>query len=157
VFHRAKLIAMKRGIDYIGVGVGAAIFNVEGKIFLARRGPKAKNERGKWDCPGGGVEFGETCAVSLKREMKEEHDIDIEVLDLLGVCDHIIPDEHQHWVSPTYICKIVRGEPKILEPEKCDGIGWFTLEEAARLPLTLTTQQDVPALMRKYPEGYKIS
>ena len=134
---------MKRGVDYIGVGVGAAIFNEEGKLFLARRGPKAKNERGKWDCPGGGVEFGETCAASLKREMQEEHDIDIEILELLGVCDHIIPDEGQHWVSPTYICRIAKGKPKIVEAEKCDSIGWFTFEEATELPLTITTVRDL--------------
>lgn len=147
---------MKRGVDYIGVGVGAAIFNDEGKLFLARRGPKAKNERGKWDCPGGGVEFGETCAASLAREMQEEHAIDIEVLELLGVCDHIISDEGQHWVSPTYICKIAIGEPRIVEPEKCDAIGWFTYEEAATLPLTITTERDLQLLMRKYPQGYRI-
>jgi len=36
---------MKRGEDYIGVGVGAAIFNEEGKVFVMKRGEKAKNER----------------------------------------------------------------------------------------------------------------
>lgn len=144
---------MKRGVDYIGVGVGAAIINDEGKVFLARRGPKAKNERGKWDCPGGGVEFGETCATSLKREILEEHDIEIEVIEMLNLCDHIIPDEGQHWVSPTYVCKIVKGEPKIMEPEKCDGIGWFTLEEAAGLPLALTAQGDMEHLARYLAQG----
>lgn len=146
---------MKRGTDYIGVGVGAAIFDDVGRVFLAKRGPKAKNERGKWECPGGAVEFGETCANSLKREMREEHGIDIEVIELLGVCDHIIADEQQHWVAPTYICKIVGGEPKILEPGKCDEIGWFTLEEAKELPLALTTLEDISKLMLKYPHGYK--
>ena len=32
---------MKRGIDYIGVGVGAVIVNDRGQLFLARRGPQA--------------------------------------------------------------------------------------------------------------------
>ncbi len=51
---------MKKGIDYIGVGVGAIIFNTDGKVFLARRDRKARSELGKWEFPGGGVEFGET-------------------------------------------------------------------------------------------------
>jgi 8-oxo-dGTP pyrophosphatase MutT (NUDIX family) len=51
---------MKRGIDYIGVGVGAIIVNRTGELFLAKRGPLAKNERGLWEFPGGSVEFGET-------------------------------------------------------------------------------------------------
>lgn len=38
---------MKKGVDYIGVGVGAIILNDKGEVFLAKRGLKAKNERGK--------------------------------------------------------------------------------------------------------------
>ena len=81
---------MKRGIDYIGVGVGAMILNEQGQVFLAQRGPLAKNERGLWEFPGGSVEFGETLAEALKREMKEEFGIHIEVGELLDVADHIL-------------------------------------------------------------------
>lgn len=38
---------MKKGIDYIGVGVGGLVFNNEGKLFVMLRGKKSKNERGK--------------------------------------------------------------------------------------------------------------
>lgn len=145
---------MTRGVDYIGVGVGAAIFNAEGKLFITKRGPKAKNERGKWEIPGGSVEFGETFHQAIKREIHEELGIEIEILDLLGICDHIIPEEKQHWVSPTYICRIVKGNPTIVEPEKCSAIGWFSLEEAGKLPLSIVTKQDVSLLKQKYPKGY---
>lgn len=69
---------MKRGIDYIGVGVGAAIFNTEGKLFITLRGKEAKNERGKWEIPGGSVEFGETFQEAIKREIKEEVGVEVE-------------------------------------------------------------------------------
>lgn len=137
------------GKDYIGVGVGALIFNGEGQLLLTLRGKKAKNERGKWEIPGGAVEFGETIEESLKREIKEELAIEIEVIEMLQLCNHIIPDEKQHWVSPTYICKIIRGEPKILEPEKCDEIGWFSLEEAEKLPLSIVTKLDIAVLKKR--------
>lgn len=73
---------MQRGIDYVGVGVGAAIFNSEDKLFLTLRGKKAKNERGKWEIPGGNVEFGETLEDAIKREMREEHGIEEEAANL---------------------------------------------------------------------------
>ncbi|GEM_PF-1583750 len=145
---------MRRGIDYIGVGVGAAIFNSDGKLFLTLRGKKAKNERGTWEIPGGSVEFGETLEDALKREIKEEHGIDIEIVELLDVCSHLIPGEHQHWVSPTYICQITKGTPKILEPDKCDAFDWFTIEEAKNLPLSIVTQYDLSVLRKKYPDGF---
>ena len=116
---------MKRGVDYIGVGVGAIIVDNQGRLFLARRGSKAKNERGLWEFPGGSVEFGETMAAALQREMREEFGIEITVGKLLDVVDHILKAERQHWVSPAFLCTIASGEPQIKEPEKCAEIGWF--------------------------------
>lgn len=141
--------AIRIGTDVIGVGVGALIFNEEGKLFLCKRGPKAKNERGKWEIPGGSVEFGETLREAIKREVKEELDIEIEVEEMLELIDHIIPDEHQHWVSPTYICTIISGKPTNMEPGKCSEMGWFSLEEAEQLPLSLVTMQDIAALKKR--------
>ena len=126
---------MKRGVDYIGVGVGAIIVDGQGRLFLARRGNKAKNERGLWEFPGGSVELGETLAEALRREIQEEFGIEIVVGELLDVVDHILKEEGQHWVSPTYICNIVSGEPHIREPEKCAEIGWFPSD---KIPKELT-------------------
>jgi mutator protein MutT len=127
---------LKRGVDYIGVGVGALIVDDQGRVFLARRGPQAKNERGLWEFPGGSVEFGEPLALALRREMREEFAVEIEVGELLDVFDHILPQESQHWVSPTFLCKIVSGSPVIQEPEKCTEIGWF---EPDQVPSDLTS------------------
>ena len=133
---------MKRGIDFIGVGVGAILVDATGKLFLSRRGQSSKNERGYWEFPGGAVEFGETLADALQREMREEYGIEIEVGDLLDVVDHILPSEGQHWVSPTFICRIKKGEPEILEPQKCSEIGWFEIDQVPEF-LSMVTQQNL--------------
>src|SRR3989338_1151503 len=117
---------MKRAVDYIGVGVGAVVVNNEGKLFLALRGKEAKNEKRRWEFPGGSFELWETLEDTIIREMMEEYGFEIEIIELLCVTNHMIPDEKQHWVAPAFICKIRSGEPKILEPHKCDAIGWFT-------------------------------
>lgn len=142
---------MRRGIDYIGVGVGAIIVDAEGRLFLAKRGPKAKNERGLWEFPGGGVEFGETLKAALAREIAEEYGVTIEVGAMLTVTDHILPEEGQHWVSPSYICRVIAGTPTILEPEKCAAIGWFALDEIPA-DLTQVTAHDL-VLYREYLTG----
>ena len=81
---------MQRGIDYIGVGVDAVIVDDAGRLFFARRGPQAKNERGLWEFPGGAVEFGERLADALRREIREEYDVEITVGPLLDVADHTL-------------------------------------------------------------------
>lgn len=139
----------KAGIDYIGVGVGAAIMNTQGEILLALRSQQAKNERGKWEIPGGAVEFGETLEQAIQREVREELGVDITVGELLEVCSHIIPEEKQHWVSPTYLCTITSGDPVNQEPAKCDRIGWFSLSKALELPLSIVTKHDIEHLLKR--------
>ncbi|MFZ2025467.1 MAG: NUDIX domain-containing protein [Microgenomates group bacterium] len=134
---------MKAGIDYIGISVGALIFNKEGKILLCKRSQQAKNERGCWEAPGGAVEFGETLEHAIIREMKEELGIELEIQKQLPAADHIIPDDHQHWVPTSFICRIKNNKvPKIMEPTKCDAIGWFALDDLPK-PLSIITQIDI--------------
>ena len=130
---------MKKGKDYIGVGVGAMIFDDRGRVLLARRGQKAKNERGCWDLPGGGVDFNEKRSDAIIREVKEEMGIDIDVVAEMQTIDHLIEDEGQHWITTTFIARVKDGQqPKIMEPEKCDGLDWFDLE-ALPSPLAIST------------------
>src|SRR5512139_1380327 len=111
---------MRKGFDYIGVGVGAIIFDAESRVFLAKRGSLAQNERNRWELPGGGVEFGETLEHALVREIVDECGCVIEVQELLGVVDHLNTDEGQHWPSAILICRVKSGTPHIPEPHKCE-------------------------------------
>ena len=139
---------LKAGKDYVGVGVGAIVLNDEGQVFLAQRGEKATNERGRWEFPGGKVSFGETLMASLKREFMEEYGMTIEILELLSVDDHILEDEGQHWVSPTYIARSIGADPKILEAHKCSAIGWFDIHDLPT-PLSLITHYNVRDYLKK--------
>jgi mutator protein MutT len=140
---------MKPGIDYIGVAVGAMIFNGKRELFLTKRGKKATNERGCWEVPGGKINFGETLQEAIKREMKEEYGVDIEVTEQLPAADHLIPDEKQHWVPTTFLAKIKKGQkPKIMEPQKCDAIGWFTLDKLPQ-PLSIITKIDLEVVKKQ--------
>ncbi len=146
---------MKKGVDYIGVGVGVALFNDEGKILITKRGQKAQNDRGKWEIPGGAVEYGETLEDAAVREIKEENDVDIEVVELLGIYNHLLKEEGQHWVAPTFVCRHVGGEPKIMEPDKCEAVGWYSVDEALRLDLSDITRHNVELIVEKYPNGFR--
>ena len=141
---------MKKGVDFIGVGTGAIIFNDEGKVLVAQRGPKARNETGKWDFPGGAVEFGETCEKAVIRELKEEFEINIKVIELLEVVNHILKVEEQHWVSPSFIARHIGGVPRITEPEKCIGFKWMKISEINPEELTNVSRSNYQKFIEKY-------
>ena len=141
---------MKNGVDYIGVSVGSMMFNDKNELFLAKRSQNCKNEKGCWEIPGGGVEFGEKLSDAVKREMKEEYGIDIEILEQFPAADHIIPKENQHWLPTTFLTKIKNNQkPKIMEPNKCDAIGFFSLHSLPS-PLSIITQMDLGYYKKRF-------
>lgn len=140
-----RVKVFKPGVDYIGVSVGAMIFNKKGEVFLSKRSKYSTNEKGCWEKPGGKVDYGETLQDAIKREMMEEYGIEIEIVFQLPAQNHFLPKEHQHWVPTCFICKIKGNkEPKILEPHKCDEIGWFSLNDLPK-PLSVISKLDLKA------------
>jgi 8-oxo-dGTP diphosphatase len=63
--------------------VTAAIIIKSGKILICQRS-KTDNLSGKWEFPGGKIEPGETPEECLKREIKEELSIEVEVCGKFG-------------------------------------------------------------------------
>jgi|GEM_PF-3527480 len=122
----------------IGIGVGAIVTNDEQQVFLARRGPQARNEQGLWACPGGALALGETLEAAIRREYREEFGMEIEVVAQLAAFDHLLPDGEQ-WVSVAFLARHVAGEPRIYEPGKCSDCGWFKLDD---LPQPLSPLAD---------------
>lgn len=132
------------GRDFVGVGVGVMVFGAAETVFLARRGPRARNEAGTWEFPGGTVHFGERLVDAARREILEEYGLDVEVTGVLGVADHILPAEGQHWVSVSVAARHVGGVAAIREPGKCVEIGWFALD-ALPEPLSLASRHTLAA------------
>ena len=126
---------MKAGFDCVGVGCGALIVNEKNETLLLKRTVKTRNRSGFWSKPGGGVEFGEKIEDAVKREIKEELNVDIEIIKFLCFTESILQEEKQHWISFNYLAKIISGEVKNMEPEKHEEIKWFLLDN---LPEKLT-------------------
>ena len=87
--------------------VTAAIILKNNKILIAQRAP-GDNLAGKWEFPGGKTEHGETPQECLKREISEELDIEIKVLDFFG---ESIYEYHSGTIQlMAFWCKWVSGE-----------------------------------------------
>lgn len=133
---------LKPGKDYIGVGGGILIFNKKGEALFMKRGKKSKNEAGWWSKPGGTVDFGEKGIKAMKREIKEELDIDVKVWGYLPHTDHVINKGKEHWLAINYLADLKSGKPKVMEPHKCEEIKWFNLKELPK-KLTRTTREPI--------------
>ena len=103
--------------QHILVAVGAVIEDDKGRILLV----KHKQERGgywqgKWICPGGELEFGEEIKEGIKREVKEETNLEVELVTPLVPFDRIVKVDGKtslHVIYIDYVARLVSGELKV--------------------------------------------
>ncbi len=114
------------------VGVKVLLKNIDGKYLLIRRNPEKYPEVGAvWDIVGGRINPGASLLENLKREIKEETNLDlVKPVKLIGAQD-ILKVPGRHVIRLTYTGEIV-GEPKI-DDESLE-FSWFTLDEIINIP-----------------------
>jgi len=91
------------------ITVVAAIIRRHGRILICRR-MNHVHLPGLWEFPGGKVEGGESLKAALKREILEELDVDVDVLDECLCIQHRYPEKavELHFFD----CAITNGEPR---------------------------------------------
>jgi mutator protein MutT len=127
------------------VAVGALIIH-ENKVLLARR---AKHPfKREWSVPGGAVEVGETVEEAVRREVREETGIEVEITAVAGIYDRICRDAdgqiEYHYVLIDYLCRPMKGSGQAASD--AEAVAWFTANELE----TLTIQQNTRELILRH-------
>ncbi len=132
----------------VGVGTAIVILNDQLQILLGKR--KGAHQAGVWACPGGWLD---------RSDKRTEEAVIREALEETGL---IIGDvggfmwtteDHPDFRTVTlyHITDDFQGEPKVMEPEKCEEWRWFDLDQ---LPDSLFPgMQDVIAELKEYLSG----
>ncbi|MDD5968455.1 MAG: 8-oxo-dGTP diphosphatase MutT, partial [Anaerostipes sp.] len=115
------------------IKVVAAIIIENGNVFATQRGYGEFKDG--WEFPGGKVEANETPEDALVREIKEELDTEIEVLELLDTVEYDYPKFHLS--MECFICKMKSGDlilkeheaAKWLTKETLDSVDWLPADE----------------------------
>ena len=85
---------------------------------------------GKWICPGGRLETGETLVEGVRREIKEETSLDVEASGRPIVFDRIVKSDSKtklHVIYVDYVSKVVGGELKA--SSDVGVVRWFSMKE----------------------------
>lgn len=97
----------------------------KGNILLQKR-----VDDGKWGYHGGAVEIDESVEETLKREIREELNIEVDDMELLGVYSgkeyhHVYPNgDETSCIDIVYICNKYHGEIE-LQKEEVLEVKWF--------------------------------
>ncbi len=119
--------------------VGALIFNSAGEVLMVRT-HKWSN---LWGIPGGKIKWGESSEDALRREIKEETDLDITDIAFVLVQDCIHSKEFYrdaHFILLNYTCRCV-GEPQVRLNEEAREFRWLRLEDALKIEINEPTRK----------------
>jgi 8-oxo-dGTP diphosphatase len=103
--------------------VTAALIRDEGRILIAQRG-RSKRFGWKWEFPGGKVRVDETPEDCLRREIKEELNLEIQVEKHFCTTYHQYPDFNIELIA--FWCSILGGTLKLADHEQ---VRWVTVQE----------------------------
>ena len=115
------------------VAVVGVVFDVNNKVLLSQRNqPQTPYAHDKWQFPGGGMEFGEDPIETVKREVKEETGIDIELLSekpVLHSSNLSMPEEDIHLVVLGFPARYVSGEINVSADSETKDAKWCDAEK----------------------------
>ncbi|NEP17075.1 MAG: A/G-specific adenine glycosylase [Leptolyngbya sp. SIO4C1] len=124
------------------IGV-AVIYGEDGRILIDRRRQEGLLG-GLWEFPGGKIEPNETVEDCVRREIKEELGIDIEVQQRLITINHAYT--HFRVTLNVFNCRYLSGEPQPLE---CDEVRWVTLDALDDYPFPKANGQIIGAIRQQ--------
>ena len=122
------------------VSCAGLVTNDEGKILLVN-----SPWRG-WEYPGGLIEPGETFQQALKREIREEAGVEVEILSFIGICKNL----EKNIVNIDFSCRYIGG--RLTTSEESTEVIWATEEEAFRLITFPLTRKRLENMLKKNRE-----
>jgi ADP-ribose pyrophosphatase YjhB (NUDIX family) len=113
-----------------------------------------RDGRSYWLLPGGGLDYGETLAQALEREMMEECAVRIRAGKLLFIAESLPPDRHRQILNVTLLGEILEGEPRLNESGgRLRGVAWV---QRADVPGLVFFPDFKETLLRHWESGFTL-
>lgn len=109
----------------------AALVDRDNRVLISQR-PEGKSLAGLWEFPGGKVDPGETPEQALRRELREELDIEVCETCLAPFTFASHTYESFHLLMPLYLCRNWEGE---ITPREGQEVAWVRPNRLAGYPM----------------------
>jgi len=129
----------------------AGVFTRGDEILLVNH---VRGSDSYWLLPGGGVDYGESLAQALEREMLEECAVKTRAGRLLFVAESIPPDFHRQVFNVTLLGEALEGEARLNESGgRLRGVAW---KRRSDLPGLVFRPDFKDTLLRHWESGFSL-
>lgn len=125
------------------INVVAAVIFKDGRVFATQRGYGEFKDG--WEFPGGKIEPGESPEDALRREIREELEVEVNVGELIDTIEYDYPAFHLS--MKCYVCTIADGNPHLLEHEAAKWLSSTQLSSVDWLPADITLISKIAKLL----------
>lgn len=128
----------EKQIPKVGVGI---LITKNNRVLMGLR--KGSHGEGTWSPSGGHLEFGESIEECARREVKEETNLEIDEVRIIGFTNDVFESEGKHYITIFTTAHTI-GDPELMEPNKCEKWEWFdwdNLPENIFLPVQHAKEQ----------------
>lgn len=129
--------------------VAAYLILIEDNKILLQRRQNTGYEDGNYSLPAGHLEENESVTDCLIREIKEETDLDLKPADV-ELVHTMHRRENDIRIDLFFTTKKYQGQPKNTEPEKCDDLSWFSLDNLPKNTIPYI-KQAIQSYLKKLP------
>lgn len=130
-----------RPIPEYPIAVGVIYKNQQ--VLITRRKPVGLLG-GLWEFPGGKIQTPETAEQACLREIKEEVNLEVEIIDYLTRVKHAYT--HFKIVVEVFCCRFLGGEIRLTE---ADDYRWVSLDEIDAFPFPAANLKFIPLLKNR--------
>lgn len=107
-------------------GVKANLYNKDGKFLIIKRSEEETHLEGKWEIPGGRIEFGESPEEALKEEVSEETGLKIKIIEPMDTWK-FRKSENEYRVGVDFLC--ITEEKDVELSSEHDAYRWVEEKE----------------------------
>jgi 8-oxo-dGTP diphosphatase len=115
----------------------------QGKTLVVERSLRESFLPGYYELPGGKVDFGEDPSDALKREFREEVNLDVEIVKPYKVFSYVSENGNRHSVEIVFLVRLISDPAQIRLSEDHSAYRWISEKDVQNYPISEETKNSI--------------
>ena len=131
---------------FVILAIGAFIIDSKERFLIVKKSPQEKIDGGLWTVPGGKVYPNESIIKALKREVKEEVNLEISSYQWIG--ENVFISDQKYFHAQHFLCTVKKTKPLKLERQLTD-YSWMPINKINQYIFHKNIKKRIASILKK--------